>query len=115
MLLQANDEAIVTNSAAQIASGNPTVITLGASTVGEYHVIQSLQWSYAAAPTGGGLTIAFGGVTKWSVKITDAGVGFIPFANYPGGGIHNAQTPNEACVITLADGGADGELNVQSV
>ncbi len=77
------------------------VVTYAAAGVGVAHSIAGVAWSYSGGtPTNGALTIADGTNTIFSIDITAAGPGFIPF-NPP-----KIGTPNQAMTITLADGGA---------
>jgi hypothetical protein len=92
--------AASTNDVATPASNTPAVITYAAGGSGVSHCIGGLVWSYSAAPTGGNLKIEDGsGNVVFSMDITAAGAGFIPF-NPPKKG-----TANTALIITLAAGG----------
>ena len=88
------------------ASNTAAVVTLTGAALTKY-VIQSIQWSYDTAPTGGNLKIERGATTDWSVSITTAGPGGFSFI-LPG-------NTNENVVVTLAAGGAGvtGKLNIQ--
>lgn len=94
-----------------VADNTAAAVTVAADT-DEFWVVDRIDWSYDAAPTGGLLTIAYGTspTTVWQVDITAAGPGFVNFDR----GLHNAATKNEQLVVTLAAGGAGigGELNV---
>lgn len=88
------------------ASNTAAVVTLTAL-AGQRRIINAVQWSYTAAPTGGRLTIS-DGTTRFDVDITAAG---------PGGfGLCIPGDAGTEVVITLAAGGAGivGKLNVQS-
>jgi hypothetical protein len=94
------------------ASGSNAVITLGANTDGNRHVIDWVAWSYAAAPTSGQITIsgiAISGETSGTfiIDITAAGPGGYTF---PGSGLRGIA--NTAVVVTLVDGTAAKKLNI---
>ncbi len=82
------------------------VVTFAAS-ANKAWSITSISWSYDGSPTGGNLTVAVGGVTKFQVDITAAGPGFF------GLGLGIGGEKNQAVVFTLAAGGAgvSGKLN----
>lgn len=82
------------------AAGTAAIITLPARGVDLANVISGVAFSYASAPTGGGLTIADGDDTVFSLDVTAAGLQVIEF-DPPRKG-----KPNRAMVITVADGGA---------
>ena len=83
------------------ASNTAAVITYAAAGAGVSHVISGVAWSYSAAPTGGNLKIEdASGTTVFSVDITAAGPGFIPFQSPLKG------TANAAMILTLAAGGS---------
>jgi hypothetical protein len=94
------------DSSAPAANTNAVVTYAAAPNVA--HSIDSITWSYDAAPTGGRLTITDGGVTVFDIEITAGGPGFFSFP----GGIRGSE--NSALVITLAAGGAavEGKLYV---
>lgn len=84
----------------------------------EYVAIQSIEWSYDAVPTGGGIVITVDGSTVWSVDITAAGPGHFDwsmaprvFADFAGG----VPTKGDEVVVTLAAGGTGvtGKLNTR--
>jgi len=78
-----------------------TIVLSPASTQPIY--IEQVEWSYAAAPTGGGFTIVGATVgTAKSYDITAGGPGSMTF-NPP-----LAFNPGEAVTITLNAGGAAG-------
>lgn len=103
----------------QPAANTAAVVNIAADAQ-EYWVIDSIEWSYDAAPTGGNLLVTIGGTTVFSVDITAAGPGHFDWSNAPryttgtgaGGG---KPTLNEAVVVTLAAGGASvtGKVNVR--
>jgi hypothetical protein len=88
------------------AANTAAVITLTAQTDKRW-VIHGISWSYSGAPTGGRLSITFGGVTEFDIDIASSGVG--ETSAFLSGGI------NQAVVITLAAGGVGitGKLNAQ--
>lgn len=94
---------------------HPAIATAAVITIpaveSEWHVIDRIDWSYDLAPTGGLLTIAVNGVTKWAESITAAGPGSFDFSAMGGWADENAV--GLAVVITLASGGAavTGKLN----
>lgn len=90
-------------------SNAAAIVTYAAGTAGTNHVITGIAWSYTAAPTGGNLKVEDGsGNTVFSVDITAAGPGFIPFDPAKRG------TAGSAMIITLAAGGAgiSGKVSV---
>jgi hypothetical protein len=89
------------------AANNPAVVTLTPET-DEVLVVDQLNWSYDATPTGGRLTVTIGGATAFDVDITADGPGFMPSPR----GLYGAA--NQTIVATLAAGGASctGKLNV---
>ncbi len=90
------------------SSNTAAVLTYSAVT-GQRHVLSGLAWSYSATPTSGNLKIEDGaGTTIFSLDITTAGPGFVPFAPPLSG---SAST---ALIVTLAAGGSgvSGKLNV---
>jgi hypothetical protein len=101
----------ITGTTADAASAThaAVVITYAAGAAGVFNCIGGVAWSYSAAPTGGNLKIEDGsGNTIFSIDITAAGAGFIPFTPPKKG---SAAT---ALIITLADGGAGigGKLSI---
>ena len=79
---------------------NPAaVVTKPAMGAGTFHVLEGVYWSYSGDPVNGRLTIKDGSTTVFSMGITSAGVGFLPFM--PSLRISD----NSALVVTLADGG----------
>jgi hypothetical protein len=91
------------------ASNTAAVVTYSAGGSGVAHVISGVAWSYGGAPTSGNLKIEDGsGTTVFSVDVTAAGPGFIPF-NPPLKG-----TANTAMIVTLAAGGSgvSGKVSV---
>src|SRR5947209_7971219 len=100
--------AASTSDANLPASNTAAVITYAAGSAGVQHCLSGVAWSYSAAPTNGNLKIEDGsGNTIFSVDITAAGPGFIPF-NPPKKG-----TAATALIITLAAGGTgiSGKIN----
>ena len=90
---------------------NPaTVITKPTMGAGTFHVLGSVYWHYSESPVGGGLTIKDGSTTVFSMEITNAGAGFLPFM--PSLRISD----NSALVVALADGGdgVTGKLSLNS-
>jgi hypothetical protein len=86
------DVATATNAAA--------AITYGAAGAGARHAISGLCWSYSGPPTGGGLIVTDGGTTVFTIDITSAGAGFIPFDPF------KLFAVNTDVVVTLAAGGS---------
>ena len=88
------------------AAATAAVITIAAEAE-VVHVLDQIEWSYDAAPTGGRLTVTIGGTTVLDLSITADGPGFIPFPK----GLYG--TVNQAVVITLASGGGTvvGKIN----
>lgn len=88
-------------AAADTASGTHTAATITyALASGVSHVISGIAWSYGSTPTGGNLSITDGSTVVWSMDITSAGAGFIPFQPPKMG------TAGSQMLVTLADGGA---------
>jgi len=90
------------------SSNTAAVITYTAGGSGVSHVISGIAWSYSGAPTSGNLKVEDGsGTTVFSIDITAAGPGFIPFSAPLKG------TANTAMIITLAAGGSgiSGKVN----
>ena len=102
---QVNLDTVEKNEYLAAGSGGALTATI-AAIADEYHVVDSVHCSYAAACTGK-LTIAFGGVTKWEVDIPTAGMQpfEVPRGLYTG-------TLNEACVLTMVDGSQAKRLTV---
>lgn len=93
------------------ADDTAAVVTIAAET-GERHVIDTVYWSYDAAPTGGKLTVTNGTITlEWD--ITAAGPGYLPLRMADDEGFDGGV--NTAVTITLTAGGAGiaGKLNVK--
>jgi hypothetical protein len=78
-----------------------------------YILVQGVQASYNATPTGGLLTMTVNGVVVWEIYITAAGAAPIRF---PETGIRT-ELAGHAVVVTLAAAGAGvtGRLNVQAL
>lgn len=89
------------------ATNAAAAVTLPAA-AGVANVIDEVIWSYSGNPTGGALTITDDGATVFSVDITSAGPGFVPFPNGLRGGLLTSL------VVTLAAAGSGvvGKLNV---
>ena len=93
------------------ASNTAAILTLtGTGTgPGSATVIQGIAWSYDAAPTGGNLKIEnASGTIIFSIDITAAGPGFLPFPWKSSNG--------NPLIVTLAAGGSGvtGKVNVIS-
>lgn len=81
-------------------AANTAAVVTYAATAGVSHVIKGIAYSYSAAPTGGNLKVEDGsGTVVFSMDITAAGPGFIPFDAAKKG------TVNTAMIVTLAAGG----------
>ncbi len=94
-------QSVAAGDAHAPSANTAAVVTYTAGGAGWSHVISGVAWSYSGTPTGGNLKIEDGsGVTVFTMDITVAGAGFIPF-NPPKKG-----TANTAMIITLAAGGA---------
>lgn len=107
--VERNTESGLKHAVKNDAAGNAAAVITLAAVPGEFHVLDQLWFSYSAAPTGGRLTIAIGGVTKLDLDVTQSGPGPIPLNRMNGG------KANEEVVITLAAGGSGvtGKLNIQ--
>lgn len=93
------------------ASGTAAIVTYTAAS-GTAHVIGGVAWSYNGIPTAGNLKIEdVSGTIVFSIDITAAGPGFIPFARPK-----KSAATNTAMIITLASGGAavTGKVSVLS-
>jgi hypothetical protein len=91
------------------ASGSNSVITLNA-VANEYNVLDWVTWSYATAPTSGGLTIvdSTNNTTLLAADITASGPGQLVF------GDRGMVAPiSTEVTITLLDGTAAKKLTVQ--
>ncbi len=90
------------------AGGAASAITVAAPATGSGKsvLIERVDWSYSAAPTGGGLTVTDGTLTFFSIDITAGGQGSAE--------INRRITLETNAVVTLlAPGGAVvGKLNV---
>src|SRR5262249_33890385 len=78
---------------------------------GVQHCLSGVAWSYSGTPTNGNLKIEDGsGNTVFSMDITAAGAGFLPFVPPKKG------TANTALILTLAAGGVGitGKLSAWS-
>ncbi len=83
------------------AVNTAAVVTYAAAGAGVSHVIKGIAYSYNAAPTGGNLKVENGaGTIVFSMDITAAGPGFIPFNAAMKG------TTNTAMIVTLTAAGA---------
>jgi len=90
-------------------SANTAAVVTYAAVAHRRHAIRGVAWSYSAAPTGGNLKVEDGtGTTVFTMDITAAGAGFVPFA--PG----LAGRANTALIVTLAAGGSgvSGKVSV---
>lgn len=91
---------------------NTAAVVTYAASAGQAHVIGGIAWSYNAAPTGGNLKVEdVSGTTVFSIDITSAGPGFIPFARPK-----RSAAQNTALIVTLAAAGAavTGKVSVLS-
>lgn len=89
-------------------SGAAATLTIAAPAAGSgrFILIERVDWSYTAAPTGGGLTISDGTLTFFNIDITAAGQGSVEV---------NRRITKEtnAVVSLLAPGGSVvGKVNV---
>lgn len=92
------------------AGGAAVSITLAAVTGPDRkRVIDRVDWSYSAAPTGGRLTIASGAQATYDLDIAAAGPGVVDFSR---GGFKGLAATS--LVVTLAGGGGAvvGKLNI---
>ena len=99
------------NDVSAPASNTAAVVTYNAAGANISHLIGGIAWSYNAAPTGGNLKVEDGsGTTVFSMDITAAGAGFIPFTPPKKG------STNTAMIITLAAGGASvtGKVSIHN-
>lgn len=93
--------AVSTGDVHAPAANTAAVVNLAAAGAGKFNVIDGIAWSYSGDPTGGNLKVEDGaGNVVFSVDITSAGPGFIPFMHPKRG------SANTALVVTLAAGGA---------
>ncbi len=94
----------IANAAAADVSApavNTAAVVTYAAGAGVSHVIKGIAYSYNAAPTGGNLKVENGaGTIVFSMDITAAGPGFIPFNAAMKG------TTNTAMIVTLTAAGA---------
>ena len=89
-------------------SSNTAAVLTYSAVSDRRHALTGVAWSYSAAPTGGNLKIEDGsGTTVFSVDVTAAGPGFIPFDPPLAG------RANTALIVTLAAGGSgvSGKVN----
>jgi len=95
-------------------TGNTAAVITIAAVADQRIIIDSIQWSYSGAPTGGRLSITDGGVTIFDIDITAAGPGGFGLTLPASGGL-KSPAAGSAIVITLAAGGAGvtGKLNAQ--
>lgn len=95
-----------TNEVHAPAAATAAVLTFAAQT-DLAHVLSEVTWSYSAAPTGGGLVIADGADTIFTIAITAAGPGQVVFPRGKRGRSGRAMT------VTLADPGGTvvGKVN----
>jgi len=97
-----------TTSDVNAPASNTAAVLTYAAVSDRRHVLDSVEWSYSASPTGGNLKIEDGaGTTVFSIDVTAAGPGFFKFA--PG----LAGRANTALIVTLAAGGSgvSGKVN----
>ena len=90
------------------ASNTAAVVTYAAVS-DRRHAINGIAWSYSGAPTGGNLKVEDGsGTTVFTMDVTAAGAGFVPFA------APLAGRNNTALIVTLAAGGSgvSGKVSV---
>lgn len=90
------------------ATGAAAVVLTLAADPAEFWVIDWVTWSYAGDPAAGHLQIEIDGVVVWQIDITSGGPGHLEF-ECP---IY-APVKGKALVVTLADGGIAGSLNVR--
>lgn len=99
---------VVTRYGLDIAVASGAAATAGPSAnAEEFFVLWSISGVYFSAPTAGAVVVAFGGVTKWKVDISDANPFDIVFPR----GLYTG-TKNEALLVTLADGSQEKDLNI---
>jgi hypothetical protein len=97
-----------TTSDVHAPSSNTAAVLNYAAVSDRRHVLDGLQWSYSGTPTAGNLKVEDGaGTTVFSLDVTAAGPGFIPFEPALAG------RTNTALIVTLAAGGAgvSGKVN----
>jgi len=97
-----------TTSDVNAPASNTAAVLTYAAVSDRRHVLDGIQWSYSGAPTGGNLKVEDGGgTTVFSLDVTAAGQGFVPFK--PG----LAGRVNTAMIVTLAAGGSGvtGKVN----
>jgi hypothetical protein len=83
-------------------TSNTAAVVTYTATPSVKHVISGVYWSYNAAPTAGNLKIEdVSGTTIFSVDITAAGPGFMPFPTP-----FKSAVVNTAMIVTLAAGGS---------
>jgi len=106
------DPDVVTQNAESSGSGANTaeVITLAAAT-DDRRVIDGIYWSYDAASTTGGITIAIDGTDEFDVDVIRAAADNDQILFERG---FYATDVNEAVVVTLkaAGGTTNGKLNI---
>lgn len=112
MRLQPNTDFAGTHYQADGADNAAAAITVNADPDHCWGVV-SIEWSYSADPTGGGLKIEAGGVKIFEIAITKGGPGQLEFRRPK----HHNGIKNEQLVITLAAGGAGvtSDLNAEIV
>ena len=82
------------------ASNTAAVVTYTANAT-KAHAIGGIAWSYSGTPTSGNLKVENGsGTVVFTIDVTTAGPGFIPFVPTLEG------STNTALIITLAAGGS---------
>jgi hypothetical protein len=92
-------------------AANTAAVVTYAAVANERHCIGGIAWSYSGGtPTGGNLKVEdVSGTTVFSIDITAAGPGFIPFSPPK-----RSAAVNTALIITLAagGGGVSGKVSV---
>lgn len=115
MKMPLNLDAVTSNQHSTASANTDVVITL-AATSGTVWFINWIDFSYSADPTGGELTVAYGGTTLFSTYITKGGASGPLRLNLsrPIPRVSGVEVP-DAVVITLKAGGSGiiGRLNVQ--
>ena len=90
------------------------VLTLAADP-DQFWVLDWIMWSYDADPSGGRITVTYGGVTLFEHDITRGGPGILQFRDAVYNAVANYEAPrNEAMVVTLAAvSGVTGKLTIR--
>lgn len=82
-----------------------------------YNVIERIDWSYSATPTGGGLQIADSTGVIYDLDIATAGPGHVEFIDEDGdltGGFYGTARKPLAIILKPGGGSVEGALNVTS-